>query len=100
MNVIKQYRKKPVVIDAIIWDGSMQSTKRVLNFVGQKVVINCSAASDAFSEYHTKCLREGLMIKTLEGQHIASIGDYIIKGVKGEFYPCKPDIFNKTYEEV
>lgn len=39
-------------------------------------------------------------IKTLEGMMTAKIGDYVIKGVQGEFYPCKPDIFNKTYEEV
>ena len=43
---------------------------------------------------------EGLTIHTLEGDMIASIGDYIIKGVNGEFYPCKPDIFEKTYEKV
>jgi len=42
----------------------------------------------------------GLIIKTLEGEHIASIGDFIIKGIKGEFYPCKSDIFGKTYEPV
>jgi hypothetical protein len=41
-----------------------------------------------------------LVIPTLEGEHTASIGDYIIRGVKGEFYPCKPDIFMATYEEV
>ena len=41
-----------------------------------------------------------LLIRTLEGDHIASVGDYIIKGIKGEIYPCKPDIFEKTYEEV
>lgn len=42
----------------------------------------------------------GLIIKTLEGEHIATIGDFIIKGVNGEFYPCKPDIFEKTYEKA
>lgn len=42
---------------------------------------------------------DGLVIPTLEGQHIASIGDYIIKGIAGEFYPCKPDIFNVIYEK-
>jgi len=42
----------------------------------------------------------GIIIPTLEGDMIASTGDYIIKGVNGEFYPCKPDIFKKTYEEV
>ena len=42
----------------------------------------------------------GLVIKTLEGEHFAKIGDLIIKGVQGEFYPCKPDIFEATYEPV
>ena len=42
----------------------------------------------------------GLVIKTLEGEHLANIDDYIIRGVHGEFYPCKPDIFRETYEEV
>ena len=42
----------------------------------------------------------GIAINTLEGEHIANYGDYIIKGVQGEFYPCKPDIFEQTYEEV
>lgn len=40
------------------------------------------------------------VIRTLEGNHLASLGDYIIKGVAGEFYPCKPDIFEATYEPV
>ncbi len=43
---------------------------------------------------------EGLIIHTLEGDHLANYGDWIIKGVKDEFYPCKPDIFNETYEPV
>ena len=47
-----------------------------------------------------KKIKGGLIIKTLEGEHLASIGDYIIKGVKGEFYPCKPDIFEQTYEQL
>ena len=45
-------------------------------------------------------VKGGLVIKTLEGEHLASIGDYIIKGVSNEFYPCKPDIFERTYEKV
>jgi len=45
-------------------------------------------------------MKDGFKIKTLEGEMTASIGDFVIKGVNGEFYPCKPDIFKKTYEEV
>jgi len=67
-----RYRKKPVVIDAVQWTGTN----------------------------HRGRFRGGLVIKTLEGEHLANIGDYIIKGVHGEFYPCKPDIFRETYEEV
>lgn len=77
------YRKKPVVIHAIQWTGENHRELREftkLNF----------GASD-----NGNCI-----VKTLEGEHIASIGDYIIKGIKGEFYPCKPDIFEMTYDLV
>lgn len=81
--MIKQYRKKPVVIEAIQWTG---------NNLNEIVM---------FTEKHNlQCGENELKIKTLEGNMIASLGDYIIKGVKGEFYPCKPDIFEQTYEEV
>lgn len=54
-----------------------------------------------FEDISIRLKEEGtLLIRTLEGDHIASVGDYIIKGIKGEIYPCKPDIFEKTYEEV
>lgn len=77
-----KYRKKPVVIEAVQWTGE--------NF-------------DEVYEFTNKtCLWVGgeLIIETLEGDHLARVGDYIIKGVKGEFYPCKPDIFEQTYEPV
>ena len=78
------YRKKPVVVEAVVWNGENQ--QEVFNFMGWKGV-----TWDALN---------GLVIETLEGNHYASIMDYIIKGVAGEFYPCKPDIFNATYEKV
>ena len=78
----KKYRKKPVVIEAIQWAGNNLS--EIDNFIGRTV-----------DNKETT-----LVIHTLEGDMEASIGDYIIKGVNGEFYPCKPDIFDKTYEEV
>ena len=58
-----------------------------------------STSCENFYIDHNK-VQGGLIIKTLEGEHIANIGDYIIKGVKGEFCPCKPDIFEQTYEMV
>lgn len=90
-----KYRKKPVIIQAIQWDGG--------NFKQIEKFCIASSYQDAKScaELRTVAdFHEELFILTLEGEHIASIGDYIIKGVKGEFYPCKPDIFHMTYERV
>ncbi len=84
MNV-KQYRKKPVVIEAILWDG--QNWSSLESFLG---------ADASKIERHGK----RAAIVTLEGTMLADEGDYIIKGVKNEFYPCKPDIFEATYELV
>lgn len=81
----KKYRKKPVEIEAIRWTGS--NISEVKRFMNNAVM--------AFNEQNLK-----ISIKTLEGVITASPYDYIIKGVKGEFYPCKPDIFEETYEEV
>ena len=81
---MEKYRKKPVVIEAVQWTG--ENVKEVMNFMNWR-----NASHDAAS---------GLTIHTLEGTHYASPGDFIIKGVQGEFYPCKPDIFEKTYEKV
>lgn len=85
-NVVKTYRKKPVEVQAMVWDG--RSVSKAIEFCGKENL-------DITGKYPGK-----LKIKTLEGVMTANIGDYIIKGVKGEFYPCKPDIFEKTYEEV
>lgn len=84
-----QYRKKPVVIEAVQWTGD--NYDEVDSFIG--LVNNPNHAKHGYS-------KEGVHIKTLEGVMTASVGDWIIKGVKGEFYPCKPDIFAATYEAV
>lgn len=81
--MIKNYKKKPVVIQAVIWTG--ENREEIMEFANG-------------SNYFTDDLKT-LNIKTLEGNLKADIGDYIIKGIKGEFYPCKPDIFEQTYEE-
>ena len=82
INMYKKYRKKPVIIEAIQWNG--KNLSEIDNFMG-RIVENKETI---------------LVIHTLEGDMEASIGDYIIKGLNGEFYPCKPNIFAKTYEEV
>lgn len=81
----KNYKKRPVVIQAVKYTG--RNIKEIEHFCGHK---NIGYAPSRGQHY----------IITLEGCHYISIGDYIIKGVHGEFYPCKPDIFAKTYEEV
>jgi hypothetical protein len=90
-----KYRKKPVVIEAMQWDG--ENTKEILQFMGQKVEIKNKRT---YEIWQLSLVKNGWRITTLEGGHIATVGDYIIKGVHGEFYPCKPDIFEETYESV
>jgi hypothetical protein len=94
-----KYRKKPVVIEAVEWKGD--NLKNVYEFMGQEVDFKGDwRIQDRFHELQRdKCLN-GLSIDTLEGAMKADLGDYIIKGIKGEIYPCKPDIFKQTYEKV
>ena len=94
---MNKYVKKPIVIEAVIWDGS--NHRGMFEFLGgvEGKAITCEGAN--FYIDHNK-VEGGLVIKTLEGEHKASIGDYIIKGINGEFYPCKPDIFKATYDKV
>lgn len=80
-----KYRKKPVVIEAIQWNGNNETE-----------IANWSKGSGRYIEFEGDVVR----IETLEGIMSANLNDYIIKGVKGEFYPCKPDIFKETYESV
>ena len=89
--MIKKYRKKPVVIEAVQWTGS--NMREIAEFAGEAAHITTNYKLPAQ-------VRHKLEIATLEGDHRANIGDYIIKGVAGEFYPCKPEIFEQTYEEV
>jgi uncharacterized protein YeeX (DUF496 family) len=85
--MVKRYTKKPVTIEAVQWKGD--NRKDIWDF--------CTLAYFN-TDFETGDLR--LMIQTLEGTMEASVGDYIIKGIKGEFYPCKPDIFLLTYDPV
>ena len=88
------YRKLPVEIKAIRWSG--HNLRQVIAFTG----LHPSADKWEWDEYEEVVRTKGLKIFTLEGHHMATVGDYIIKGVHGEFYPCKPDIFWKTYERA
>ena len=78
-----RFRKKPVEVDAIQWNGE-----------------NRDDAHNFITGFSSNIGADGILIGTLEGDHRADIGDWIIKGVAGEFYPCKPDIFDLTYDRV
>ncbi len=82
-----KYKKKPVIIDAIKYDGSKHS----YSLIGKMGDIK---------RYQHPSQGDEFQIITLEGEHTCSVGDYVIKGIKGEFYPCKPDVFEMTYEKV
>ena len=88
--MVKSYQKKNVVIQAVqVTRENIEMLSHILNKEGAEVYFsNGNMSSDDFH----------LIIKTLEGDMKANVGDYIIKGIKGEFYPCKPDIFRETYE--
>lgn len=82
--LVKRWRKKPIVIQAVKWDGSDLAIEALNSVLGLDPL--------------TIVDKVNLKIPTLEGDMRANLGDYIIKGVNGEFYPCKPDVFEKTYE--
>ena len=86
-----KYRKRPVVIEAMRLDGS---TVRVAEWMTEN---GCAFRTNT---HPTDSTLDEVIIPTLEGEMRADPGDYIIRGVQGEFYPCKPDIFEATYEAV
>ena len=88
------YRKNPVIVEAI--ELKENNFNEVISFVGQDLSEHYSNEVDFINKKNIK----GFFIPTLEGSLLALIGDYIIKGVKGEFYPCKPDIFKHTYTKI
>ena len=88
--MVKKYRKKPVVIEAVQFKDTPESICELSEFItNQDIRVNYADPNNPT-----------LSIETLEGTMTAKEGDYIIKGVEGEYYPCKPDIFEQTYESV
>ena len=92
MSTPKQYRRKPVVIEAWVFTSEAE---------GRAIAAWCGGRFnyDPSPRDHTD-VHISITIPTLEGNMTAQRGDYIIRGLAGEFYPCKPDIFAATYEEV
>jgi hypothetical protein len=89
----QRFRKKPVQVEAVRWDG--ENADEVAEFIGRDGKIEERRVAGP-----GRGLQPGIVIHTLEGDMTATVGDWIIRGVQGEFYPCKPDIFEATYEEV
>jgi hypothetical protein len=95
--VSAKYRKKPVVVEAMLWDGGAAEATLIIQWVLD------GGGTARYHERHDQGLwsrPDEIRIDTLEGTMTANRGDWIIRGVKGEFYPCKPDIFEATYEAV
>lgn len=83
------------MIEAFQWTGTAESAEEIASFMGATDDQPLIHTPSADAEWHGT-----LTIPTLEGDMTASVGDWIIKGINGEFYPCKPDIFDATYEKV
>lgn len=91
--LMEKYRKRPVVIEAEVWNK--------LNDVPEASISkNSHFNNELLCSYCNHKLGDHGRVRTLEGFHIVCPGDYIIKGIKNEFYPCKPDVFEMTYEKV
>lgn len=96
-----KFRKKPVVIEAARWDGTAEGAGPIIDWI----LTGDSTASYWCSD-STRCAENAgdtphtIAIQTLEGTMHATVGDWVIKGIQGEFYPCKGDIFEATYEPV
>jgi hypothetical protein len=96
MVMARMYRKKPVVIEAYQLVETEYSVKEAVKFA-----FGVDIEDDMMETMFTIAYQNGgLFIETLEGTMKADFGDYIIRGIKGEVYPCKPDIFEATYELV
>lgn len=85
-----KYRKKPVVIEAMQWKGGASGASPIIDWI-----LDGGHTARYWEELHNG---PAIMVDTLEGTMRAEPNDWIIKGVQGEFYPCKPDIFEATYE--
>lgn len=95
MTLPQKFRKKPVTIEAMRYDGTPETATPIINWAlsqGETITYWCGNGENCRDSTHV------LHISTLEGTMAANVGDWIIRGVQGEFYPCRSDIFDATYE--
>ncbi|WP_343466493.1 hypothetical protein AAI421_18325 [Rhodococcus aetherivorans] len=104
MNAPKRYRKKPVEIEAMRFIGDAVETFAVYQWIESHIGSVHPPCDDLERDPEPGVTIDpadgALVIRTLEGDMKAEYGDYVIRGLAGEFYPCKPDIFAATYDEV
>lgn len=92
MTEVKRYRKKPLVIEAVYWDGTPEEAAQIVRWI---------LDSGSKAHYETTNMELGrIVITTLEGEMKAWAGDYVLKGIKGEFYPHSGSFFDHVYDEV
>jgi hypothetical protein len=95
-----RYRKKAVEVEAVRWEGTLGSFKEITNLYSNKDWEECVRNVDFNSPFDFNQDTISLKIHTEEGIMDAPVGNYIIKGVEGEFYSCNPSVFHKTYEPI
>lgn len=101
MTAPQRYRKKPVAVEAMQWDGTASGATPIIDWI-----LACGGTASYMCSDPNRCAENdrdtphSIAIETLEGTMCGGLHDWIIKGVKGEFYPCKPDIFEATYESA
>ena len=98
MSEYKKFINKPIPVPAVQWTG--ENLFEVITFTDGKPDLSSDVAMERWEQYENLVKREGLKIFTFEGKMNADTGDWILRGVAGECYPCKPDIFKNTYDPV
>ncbi len=90
----QKYVKQPVTVEAMLWDGAPEGATEIIDWI-----LDHDGDADYFApgEWDGETDATYIRVRTLEGNMLASPGDYVIRGVEDEFYPCKPDIFRRTY---
>lgn len=88
-----RFRKRPVVVEAEQYDGSWENAQHLIGRFGPELEIEGYWTQEPVLGFHRR-----LVVRTPEGTMIVGVGDWIIRGIRGEVYPCKPDIFEATYE--
>lgn len=101
--MIIKIKSKIVEKEAMLFDGTIESAKKLCRWANDLLLNDPNNQEDMWIEfdYNDKTNKViAIWVNSLEGQEYISKGDYVIKGLKGEFYPCKPDIFEQTYEKI